>query len=79
MGGHGGTSASGGVVGCGGADGGSDGRAQQGPTTYGARAQVLHAAIDAGIARGALTAAVGLVGKARPWFESGVERPTIRC
>ncbi len=27
-----------------------------GPSTYGARAQVLHAAIDAGIARGALTA-----------------------
>jgi SfnB family sulfur acquisition oxidoreductase len=45
-----------------------------GPSTYGARAQVLHAAIDAGIARGALQAAVELAGKARPWFESGVER-----
>lgn len=45
-----------------------------GPSTYGARAQVLHAAIDVGIARGALSAAVGAVGKARPWFESGVER-----
>ena len=45
-----------------------------GPTTYGARAQVLHAAIDAGIARGALQAAVALAAGARPWFESGVER-----
>lgn len=42
-----------------------------GPTTYGARAQVLHAALDAGIARGALDAAVAAVGRARPWFESG--------
>lgn len=42
-----------------------------GPTTYGARAQVLHAAIDAGIARGAVDAAVAAVGRARPWFESG--------
>ncbi|MCK9925880.1 SfnB family sulfur acquisition oxidoreductase [Frankia sp. Mgl5] len=45
-----------------------------GPTTYGARAQVLHAALDAGIARGALDAAVGQVARARPWFESGAER-----
>ncbi|GAA4367869.1 SfnB family sulfur acquisition oxidoreductase [Actinomadura verrucosospora] len=44
-----------------------------GPTTYGARAQVLHAALDAGIARGALDAAVTAVAKARPWFESGAE------
>ncbi|HEX2317280.1 MAG TPA: acyl-CoA dehydrogenase family protein, partial [Thermomonospora sp.] len=44
-----------------------------GPTTYGARAQVLHAAIDAGIARGALDAAVVAVAKARPWFESGAD------
>jgi len=42
-----------------------------GPTTFGARAQVLHAAIDAGIARGALDAAVAAVERARPWFESG--------
>jgi SfnB family sulfur acquisition oxidoreductase len=41
-----------------------------GPTTYGARAQVLHAALDAGIARGALQAAVTQVAKARPWFEA---------
>jgi SfnB family sulfur acquisition oxidoreductase len=43
-----------------------------GPTTYGARAQVLHAALDAGIARGATEAAVRAVAKARPWFEAGV-------
>jgi SfnB family sulfur acquisition oxidoreductase len=45
-----------------------------GPSTYGARAQVTHAALDAGIARAAVTAAVAQVAKARPWFESGVER-----
>lgn len=45
-----------------------------GPTTYGARAQVLHAALDAGIGRGALDAGVVQVAKARPWFEAGVER-----
>ncbi|WP_250641994.1 SfnB family sulfur acquisition oxidoreductase [Frankia sp. AiPa1] len=45
-----------------------------GPTTYGARAQVLHAAIDVGIARGALDAAVTQVARARPWFEAGVEQ-----
>ncbi|MFC0042326.1 SfnB family sulfur acquisition oxidoreductase [Actinomadura rayongensis] len=44
-----------------------------GPTTYGARAQLLHAAIDAGIARGALDAAAVAVAKARPWFESGAD------
>ncbi|WP_242888534.1 SfnB family sulfur acquisition oxidoreductase [Actinomadura litoris] len=44
-----------------------------GPTTYGARAQVLHAALDAGIARGAVAAAVTAAGRARPWFESGAE------
>ncbi|MCK9877088.1 SfnB family sulfur acquisition oxidoreductase [Frankia sp. Ag45/Mut15] len=43
-----------------------------GPTTYGARAQVLHAALDVGLARGALDAAVAQVARARPWFESGV-------
>ncbi|MFI7026367.1 acyl-CoA dehydrogenase family protein [Micromonospora sp. NPDC049900] len=43
-------------------------------TTYGARAQVLHAALDTGIARGALDAAVAQVARARPWFESGVDR-----
>ncbi|MDH3010418.1 SfnB family sulfur acquisition oxidoreductase [Gordonia alkanivorans] len=45
------------------------------PTAYGAYAQLLHVAIDAGIARGALTEAVEFVRtKARPWFEAGVDR-----
>ncbi|WP_067688467.1 SfnB family sulfur acquisition oxidoreductase [Nocardia jejuensis] len=45
------------------------------PTGYGAYAQLLHVAIDAGIARGALSAAADFVRtKARPWFESGVTR-----
>lgn len=46
----------------------------EGAHTYGSRAQVLHAALDAGIARGALEAGVTAVAKARPWFEAGVER-----
>ncbi|WP_327139534.1 SfnB family sulfur acquisition oxidoreductase [Nocardia sp. NBC_01327] len=45
------------------------------PTGYGAYAQLLHAAIDAGIARGALTAATEFVRtSSRAWFESGVAR-----
>jgi SfnB family sulfur acquisition oxidoreductase len=44
------------------------------PTTYGAYAQLLHTAIDTGIARAALAAAADQVGRARPWFESGAER-----
>ncbi len=44
------------------------------PTSYGAFAQLLHAAIDAGVARGALGAAKEQVAKARPWFEAGGER-----
>lgn len=45
------------------------------PTAYGASAQILHAAIDTGIARGALTAATEFVReKSRPWFEAQVER-----
>ncbi|MCE5292343.1 MAG: SfnB family sulfur acquisition oxidoreductase [Nocardiaceae bacterium] len=47
-----------------------------GPTTFGARAQLLHSAIDVGIARGALDAAVSVVGSARPWFEADVDRAT---
>ncbi|WP_040784690.1 SfnB family sulfur acquisition oxidoreductase [Nocardia pneumoniae] len=43
------------------------------PTGYGAFAQLLHAAIDTGIARGALTAATDFVrSTSRPWFEAGV-------
>ncbi|MFQ6395876.1 SfnB family sulfur acquisition oxidoreductase [Nocardia sp. KC 131] len=45
------------------------------PTGYGAFAQLLHTAIDAGIARGALTAATEFVQtNSRPWFEAGVAR-----
>jgi SfnB family sulfur acquisition oxidoreductase len=47
------------------------------PQVYGARAQLLHTAIDVGIADGALTDAVEFVRNAsRPWFEAGVERAT---
>ncbi len=46
-----------------------------GPSTYGAYAQLLHAAIDAGIARGALTEAAAFVAtKSRPYPDSGLER-----
>ena len=44
-----------------------------GPTTYGARAQLWHAAIDVGIATGALEAGVRQAAKARPHFEAGVD------
>ncbi|TRO68842.1 SfnB family sulfur acquisition oxidoreductase [Streptomyces sp. IB201691-2A2] len=46
----------------------------QGPQLHGAMAQLLHAAIDAGIAAGALAEAAEFVRtKSRPWFESGAE------
>ncbi|MFD0026512.1 SfnB family sulfur acquisition oxidoreductase [Streptomyces sp. NPDC058382] len=45
-----------------------------GPQLHGAVAQLLHAAIDVGIASGALSEAVDFVRtKSRPWFESGVD------
>ena len=45
------------------------------PTGYGAFAQLLHVAIDVGIARGALESAADFVRTtSRPWFEAGVER-----
>ncbi|MEV0080473.1 SfnB family sulfur acquisition oxidoreductase [Nocardia neocaledoniensis] len=45
------------------------------PTGYGAFAQLLHAAIDAGIARGALEAAAEFTRThSRPWFEAEVAR-----
>ncbi|MDH6193414.1 SfnB family sulfur acquisition oxidoreductase [Mycobacterium frederiksbergense] len=51
------------------------------PTVYGARAQLLHAAIDVGIATAALDEGVRQVAKARPHFEasvsSAVEDPTL--
>ncbi|GAA4715276.1 SfnB family sulfur acquisition oxidoreductase [Phytohabitans rumicis] len=47
----------------------------EGPQTYGAFAQVLHAAIDAGIARAALTDAATFVReKSRPYPDAQVER-----
>ncbi|NPC97988.1 SfnB family sulfur acquisition oxidoreductase [Nocardioides sp. zg-DK7169] len=46
-----------------------------GPQTYGAFAQVLHAAIDAGIARAAIEEAARFVTtKSRPYPDAGVER-----
>ncbi|MEE1760319.1 SfnB family sulfur acquisition oxidoreductase [Streptomyces sp. SP18BB07] len=46
----------------------------EGPQLHGAAAQLLHAAIDVGIAGGALVEAAEFVRtKSRPWFESGVE------
>jgi SfnB family sulfur acquisition oxidoreductase len=45
----------------------------EGPQFHGSFAQLLHAAIDAGIARGALTEAAAFVRtSSRPWFEAGV-------
>ncbi|EGD53525.1 acyl-CoA dehydrogenase family protein [Gordonia neofelifaecis] len=44
------------------------------PSTYGARAQILHAAVDAGLAAGALAAGRETAQHARPWFEAGVRR-----
>jgi SfnB family sulfur acquisition oxidoreductase len=47
----------------------------EGPQVYGARAQLLHTAIDVGIADGALRDAAEFVrSSSRPWFEAGVER-----
>ncbi|MEU9479368.1 SfnB family sulfur acquisition oxidoreductase [Streptomyces sp. NPDC048191] len=46
----------------------------RGPQLHGAAAQLLHAAIDTGIAGGALTEAAEFVRtRSRPWFESGAE------
>lgn len=46
----------------------------QGPQLHGAFAQVLHAAIDAGLAAAALDEAAAFVRtRSRPWFEAGVE------
>jgi SfnB family sulfur acquisition oxidoreductase len=51
------------------------------PTVYGAHAQLLHTAIDVGIATGALAEGVRQAAKARPHFEAGVssaaEDPTL--
>ena len=46
-----------------------------GPTSYGAFAQLLHTAIDVGIARAALDDAAEFARtKSRPWFEAKVDR-----
>ncbi|GAA0946110.1 SfnB family sulfur acquisition oxidoreductase [Actinocorallia libanotica] len=46
----------------------------QGPQVHGAVAQLLHAAIDAGIAAAALAEAAEFVRtRSRPWFESGLD------
>ncbi|MGW0422315.1 SfnB family sulfur acquisition oxidoreductase [Streptomyces sp. NPDC003015] len=46
----------------------------EGPQLHGAVAQLLHAAIDTGIAGGALAEAAEFVRtKSRPWFESGAD------
>lgn len=51
------------------------------PNVYGARAQLLHAAIDVGIATGALAEGIRQAAKARPHFEAKVataaEDPTL--
>jgi SfnB family sulfur acquisition oxidoreductase len=45
------------------------------PNTFAAFGQLIHAAIDVGIARGALDDGVAFLrDRARPWFEAGVER-----
>jgi len=47
----------------------------QRPTTIGPLAQLLHAAIDLGLARGALAATLPFVrDHARPWIDAGVDR-----
>jgi len=50
-------------------------RAYEKPQVFGAFGQIIHAAIDVGIARGALTEATEFVRtKTRPWFESTSDR-----
>jgi SfnB family sulfur acquisition oxidoreductase len=45
------------------------------PTPMGPHAQIMHAAIEAGLARGALADAIDFVRtRSRPWKDSGVER-----
>ena len=45
------------------------------PSAVGPQSQLIHAAIDAGIARGALEATIDLVkNHARPWIDSGQDR-----
>jgi SfnB family sulfur acquisition oxidoreductase len=48
------------------------------PTAGNTHAQILHAAVDTGIAAGALEETLEFLNKhARPWVESGVDRPGV--
>jgi SfnB family sulfur acquisition oxidoreductase len=50
-------------------------RTYEAPQLFGAIGQLIHAAIDVGIARNALEDAAAFVrDRSRPWFESGLER-----
>lgn len=50
--------------------------AYQNPTVCGPFAQLLHAAIETGIARGAFEETLVQVRQARPWIDSGVDKAT---
>ena len=50
--------------------------AYQNPTVCGPFAQLLHAAIETGIARGAFDETLVQVRQARPWIDSGVDKAT---
>ena len=50
--------------------------AYQSPTVCGPFAQLLHAAIETGIARGAFDETLVQVRQARPWIDSGVDKAT---
>jgi alkylation response protein AidB-like acyl-CoA dehydrogenase len=46
------------------------------PSPIGAQSQLVHAAIDTGLARGAIEATLAFVRtQARPWIDSGKEKP----
>lgn len=51
-------------------------KAYQSPTVCGPFAQLLHAAIETGIARGAFDETLVQVRQARPWIDSGVDKAT---
>ena len=51
-------------------------KAYQNPTVCGPFAQLLHAAIETGIARGAFEETLVQVRQARPWIDSGVDKAT---
>ena len=50
-------------------------KATEKPTVHGSIAQIIHAGIDAGIARRAIDETIAFVrGQARPWADSGIEK-----